>query len=75
MHSTVLNDKYDVLLVSHHGAHTGEPPQGNEDAEAIICCSDHYEEPQLETLKDLKDKGFNNIIVFKDETFSKIGIL
>ena len=75
MHSTVLNDKYDVLLVSHHGAHTGEPPQGNEDAEAIICCSDHYGEPQFETLKDLNNKGYNNIIVFKDETFSKIGIL
>src|SRR5699024_10327439 len=33
MHNTVISDKYDALIVSHHGAHTGEPPQGNKDAE------------------------------------------
>lgn len=74
MNTAIISDTYDILLVSHHGAHTGEPPQGNKDAKAIICCSHHYNEPKDETKAHLNLKGYDNknIIIFKYNKFSKI---
>lgn len=76
MYKNIMNEEYDVLIVSHHGALIGIPPHahGIQEAKAIVCCSNHYNEPRDETTDNLKNNGYHKRIVFKDIKDSKISI-